>query len=250
MPSAAEPGEYLTGIVLQNAEATSGDASAPSGMELKQIVRQIVAVSIDVPGPRTPALGVGAMTHRTVADRSTVAVEVHNLGNVRLKPTGEFVLWDSTGKEVTRFPITMDTVYAHTDTYVEIPFSERLNPGDYAAELRLTDASGLAATSSNLLLNIPEAEADTTPQVIGAPPSLAQTNQTPLPPARVDEPSTRGASAGSAEPGAHRATCANQSLADCARRVRRGHGRDAHRGRRGVHALSPPAQRCGPPWRQ
>jgi hypothetical protein len=139
-----------------------------------------VAVSIDVPGPRTPALELGPVTQRIVAERSSVAIGVHNVGNVRLKPSGEFVLWDSAGAELTRFPVTMDTVYAHTDTTAEIPFTQRLNPGEYTAELDLTDPSGLSATSSKLPLTIPEVVSDTSPQSVGAPAPVAQTNQTPV----------------------------------------------------------------------
>jgi hypothetical protein len=191
VPANTQPGEYLTSIVLQNADATDSNTSGQGGMTLKQIVRTVVAVSIEVPGPRTPALGLGAITHRTVADRSTLAVAVHNLGNVRLTPTGEFVLWDSAGSVVTRFPIVMDTVYAHTDTFAEVPLSERLKPGDYTAELHLTDASGLSATSSNMLLTIPDAVSDTIPQPIGArPPSVATANQTPAVPGVATKPTS------------------------------------------------------------
>jgi hypothetical protein len=181
VPAATPPGEYLTGIVLQNAEATSND-TGQGGMVLKQIMRQVVAVSIDVPGTRTPALALGPVSHSIVANRSMIAVAVHNLGNVRLTPTGDFVLWDKTGLEVTRFAIAMDTVYAHTDTTAEVPFSTKLNPGAYTAELKLEDASGLSVTSRILPLIIPEPVVDATPLGVGEVPPLAQANQIPLAP--------------------------------------------------------------------
>ena len=155
VPPDTLPGEYLTSIVLQNAIATSDDA-AGQAVAFKQIVRQVVAVSIDVPGARTPALELGPLTHSVVAGRSSVAVGVHNLGNVRLKPTGEFQLWDSAGQQVTRFAMTMDTVYAHTDTTAEIPFSALLNPGDYTATVSMTDPSGLSVTAAKLPLTVAE----------------------------------------------------------------------------------------------
>lgn len=189
VPDGTAPGEYVTSIVLQNVEPTSGDASGQGGVMLKQIIRQVVAVSIDVPGPRTPALELGPISHQDVARRSMFLVAVQNLGNVRLAPVGEFWLWDSTGAEVTRFPIVMDTVYAHTDTHAEIPFAERLKPGAYTAELRLSDASGVAATSGRLLLTVPDAVAPTPPSSApDAVPSRAQTVQPPVAPVVEADP--------------------------------------------------------------
>jgi len=181
VPADAQPGEYLTSLVVQNAEATAADpVGAEGGVNFKQVVRQAIAVSIDLPGPRLPALQIGAISVRTVADRSSIAVAVDNTGNVKLKPSGEFVLWDAAGTEITRFPVVMDSVYAHTDTYAEVPFAERLLAGEYIADLSLTDASGVSATSNRMALRVPDAEADTVPQPIGGAPPLAQANQTPL----------------------------------------------------------------------
>ena len=118
------------------------------------------------------------MTPSVVAGRSTISVVVRNDGNVRLKPTGDFVLWDSTGTQVTSFPITMDTFYAHTDTTVEVPFSQLLNPGTYTATLDLHDATGATATSGKLPLVVAVAAAPVAPPSAAAP-SLAQANQAP-----------------------------------------------------------------------
>jgi hypothetical protein len=184
VPADTLPGEYLTSIVLQNAVATASDSNATSGVMMQQILRQVAAVSIDVPGARAPALEVGGVTHRLVADRSMVDIEVHNLGNVRLKPTGEFVLWDSADAQVTSFAIAMDTVFAHTNTLAEIPFSQRLNPGNYTAELTLSDATGVTVSSGKLPLTIPELIVEAAPEPADdVGPLLAPTNQTPVAPA-------------------------------------------------------------------
>ncbi|MCA1647094.1 MAG: hypothetical protein LC797_17070 [Chloroflexi bacterium] len=178
VPTSAQPGEYLTSLVVQNAEPTPADNGADGGsVAFRQVLRQVIAVSIDVPGPRAPALKIGAITVRTVADRSSIAVAIHNTGNIKLRPTGEFVLWDDAGAEITRFPIVMDPVFAHTETYVEIPFAQLLNPGDYSTQLYLADASGVSATSK-LPLDIPQPVIDAAPQPIGTAPQLAQANQT------------------------------------------------------------------------
>ena len=82
--------------------------------------------------------------------------------------------------EVTRYAISMDTVYAHTDTTAEVTLSKVLNPGDYTAELKLLDPSGLSATSNRLPLSVAESAPVAPPQSIDVVPSQAQTNQSPL----------------------------------------------------------------------
>ena len=163
----------MSSVVLQNADPFASDAGGQDGMLVKQIIRQVVAVSIDVPGTRTPALAVGAITHSIVADHSIVSVAVDNTGNVRLAPAGELVLWDSAGSEVTRFPIVMDTVYAHTDTLAQIPFTQPLNAGVYTAEVNLADASGVSATSGKVPLTVAAAA----PIAVAPGPASAQANQ-------------------------------------------------------------------------
>jgi hypothetical protein len=189
VPSDARPGEYLTSVVLQNADPTSGDAvGANGGVVFNQIMRQVIAVAIDVPGPRSPAFEVGAISARTVAGRSSIAVEIRNTGNQLLKPTGELVVWDGAGNQLTEFPISMDSLYANTSTYVEVPFAERFQAGDYTAELTMADASGVSATSHRVSIAIPDVAVDTVPQPIGVGPALAATHQAPLPPATPSEP--------------------------------------------------------------
>lgn len=180
VPVGTPPGEYQTSLVLQNATPVSTSNAPQTGMMLQQIIRQVVVVSVDVPGPRTPSLELGPTTHSLVVQHSRLTVGVANLGNVRLKPTGEFVLWDSAGSEVTRYPVAMDTVYAHTDTVAAIPFAQRLNPGDYTAKLTLTDTTGFSVTSSIMPFTIPDAVLDTPPPSTDLASSQAEANQTPV----------------------------------------------------------------------
>lgn len=70
VPAAAEPGEYITSLVLENDEPIRGSGD----VAIDQVVRQATAVVITVPGPRTPALVIGAASHKVVAEKSVVAV--------------------------------------------------------------------------------------------------------------------------------------------------------------------------------
>lgn len=178
VPADASPGEYITSLVIQNADIA--DAQSTGNVGMRQVTRQAIAVAITVPGPRAPGLEIGDATYRTVAGNSAIAVALKNTGNVRLKPTGEFILRDASGVEVTRYPVTMDSFYAGTDTFVEVPFAGRLNPGEYTATLVLADSEQhveVASRSSGLTVLKVEEEGEVPP--IGTVPQPAAIKQAP-----------------------------------------------------------------------
>jgi hypothetical protein len=142
VPDAAAPGEYITSIVLEDDAPIQGEGS----LVLDQVVRQALAVVVTVPGPRAPELSIGAATQREVAGMSVVSVAVANPGNVRLKPAVEFGLFDATGARVSQATFQMDTFYAWTATFIEVPLAARLLPGAYTVRLSLhDDATGARA---------------------------------------------------------------------------------------------------------
>jgi hypothetical protein len=203
VPADATPGEHLTSLVIQNAEPVTGDGTTSElTFAFQQVIRQVIAVSVTVPGPLIPGLEVGAATHRTVAGKSSISVALKNSGNVRLKPAGEFVLRDAAGQEVSRYAVSMDSFYAGTETFIEVPFAQRLNAGDYTVSLSLADAtgSGVAVSSAALMITVPaaEAEAGTSPPPIGtvAVPQPAAVAQAP-----ATGPATRVPGAGLTWPG-------------------------------------------------
>ena len=107
---------------------------------LNQIVRQAVAVVVTVPGRRSPGLAIGTATHKVAAGRSIVQIAVENTGNIRLKPIVGFTLVDPAGTQISQATVQMDTFYAHTDAFVEVPLATLLAPGTYAVGLTLDDA--------------------------------------------------------------------------------------------------------------
>ena len=179
VPADARPGEYITSLLIQNADPVAGTTQEGSGsIAFQQVVRQAISIAVTVPGPRTPALLFGGATHRTIADTSSVAVAVQNTGNVRLTPSGEFVLSDATGTEVSRFPVSMDSFYAGTATFVEVPFGQRLNPGEYTASLALADeAEHLSVASVALPFSVPNADPDARPVAVGVGSRAASVDQ-------------------------------------------------------------------------
>lgn len=148
VPAGVKPGEYLTSMALQNGEPVAV-GNQDGAVSFNQVIRQVIAISIDIPGPRAPGLEIGAVTHKEVAGKSVVVFGVTNPGNVRLTPSGEFVLTTLDGTEVSRTPVSMNSVYAQTETSLEVPLAERLNPGDYFASLTLSDRDYAVTASSD-----------------------------------------------------------------------------------------------------
>lgn len=136
VPSDATPGEHITSLIVQNDQPVS----TGTGVVIRQVVRQAVAIAITVPGPLVSGLRVGAARHSEVAGRSVLAVELENTGNMRLRPTADVTLTDSTGKVVSTARIPMDSVYAGTTTLLELPLATRLLEGEYRIALALADA--------------------------------------------------------------------------------------------------------------
>jgi hypothetical protein len=153
VPVDATPGEYITSIVLENDQPILGDGA----VGLNQIIRQAVAVVVTVPGRRSPELVIGAAAHKVVAGMSIVQVAVRNTGNVRLKPIVGFTLVDSGGTQISHASVPMDTFYAHTDTFVEVPLAAILPPGTYEVGLTVDDADQGVLTSSAAIALVVEA---------------------------------------------------------------------------------------------
>jgi len=189
VPLDTSPGEYMASIVLQSDKGTP--ASGVGGLSLSQVVRHAITVSVTVPGAQRPALTIGTVTHSIVGDKSVIHVSLHNTGNVRLQPTGNLVLTDAAGKEVSRFPVSMGTIYAGTTTSFEVPFAGMLNLGDYTIALDLSDAkSGPLAQAPALPLQIvaPATPAMPTDFAATAGPQVARINQAPSSPQVVPSP--------------------------------------------------------------
>lgn len=157
VPPDARPGEHIASLIIENEDELKGSGA----VALNQVVRQAVAVLVTVPGPVVPALEIGAARHTVSASKSVVGVAVSNPGNVRLHPKGELVLSDAIGHEVARTPVSMDSFYAATDTFVEVPLAELLQPGRYTVRLRLEDTEhGVEASADSLAFDVVAPPAD------------------------------------------------------------------------------------------
>ena len=153
VPRDAKPGEHITGLVIENDSPVRGSGS----VAVDQVVRQAIAVVVTVPGPPRPALEIKEAKHALAAGASVVAVEVANTGNVRLRPTGEVVVTDSGGREISRTKVNMESFYAGTTTSVEASQQRLLEPGRYSVRVTL-DYQGGRAEAGALALTVPVVE--------------------------------------------------------------------------------------------
>lgn len=157
VPAGTKAGQYIAALVIENAEPVRG--SGPVALNL--VNRNAIAVAIDVPGPRDPALAIGGVAHKSVLGSSLLIFDVSNPGNTHLRPTGAFRLLDSGGSQVRAGAVAMDAVYAGTRTRLEAPLLDPLPPGDYCAELTLTDlVTGASATTECIALTTAPAMPD------------------------------------------------------------------------------------------
>lgn len=147
VPANTPPGQYVTALVIENAEPVRGSGT----IAVDQVNRSAIAVAIEVPGERTPALAIGNVRQQEVAGLSVISFEVHNSGNVHLRPAGDFTLRNGEGDEIAASAVAMDTVYAGTSTLLEAPGIELLGPGEYCAELALTDEETGATDETDCL---------------------------------------------------------------------------------------------------
>lgn len=164
VPADTKPGQYITSIVLENDAPIEGTGS----VALDQIVRQALPVAIRVPGSLEPEFEFSAASHRFVADHSVVGVGIANTGNAHLAPIGELTIRDDAGEVVGETSVTMNTLFAGTETQVETALNSALTPGDYTLSASMTDPNtDVTATATDLPFTIdgePAEEAPATPQ--------------------------------------------------------------------------------------
>lgn len=161
VPEDAEPGDYITAVVIQNTDPIGvGDDDE----RFDQTVRQGIAVAIDVPGDREPAMEFGEVRHSVSGGSSVIEVELDNTGNTNLRPAGNFVLQDAAGDELASTPIGLDTIYAGTGTVIEVTLTDELPPGDYFIDVAVEDEeTGASASAEDLSFNVAAPEATPEP---------------------------------------------------------------------------------------
>jgi hypothetical protein len=157
VPADARPGDYVTGLVVQSEAAIGGSGE----VAFNQVVRQVVAVAINVPGPAEPGLTLPSASLRTTpAGLVWLDFRVDNTGRRNLKLAGDYVIRDAAGVELVRHAVTMSTVFAGDPTTLAVALALTLSPGRYGATLCLADpAFDLRVCSGELSLAVASAVA-------------------------------------------------------------------------------------------
>ncbi|WP_104198564.1 hypothetical protein [Cryobacterium sp. Y29] len=177
VPAGTAPGEYVSSIVLQNDVPIAGSGD----VALDRVIRQVVAISIRVPGLLAPSFTVEDVSHRLLGGNSSVAVGISNTGNQHLYPEGLMVLRDDANREISQAAITMGSLYAHSESgRVAAIFDGELDPGDYTVSMTLTDPeTGASASIDGARFTVAEAAASATSRIAQLPQILRAPTESP-----------------------------------------------------------------------
>ncbi|MGB3329577.1 MAG: DUF916 domain-containing protein, partial [Thermomicrobiales bacterium] len=171
VPAGTPPGEYITGIALETADASPVPGTAP----LLVKYRLMAAVLITVPGPVSAGFTLGDTTITTDGQVTTVSGAIVNTGNVRVRPEGTLTVTDASGATVVTAPIAMSSVYAGDSTTWQVIVPSPLPEGDYAVSVALKDpGSGKTAA-------IDKASVAVAKPAAAAPVTISSAAFTPMP---------------------------------------------------------------------
>lgn len=143
VPTDTQPGEYITSIIIENEDPVSSG----EGVAFNQFLRSAVAIVVVVPGATESALELGDARHSFLDGRSVVGVAINNVGDLLLRPAGSFSITTEAGDEVDARQIAMDSVYAHSSTWLEVVLDRALAPGRYFANVDVIDPDRGGAAS-------------------------------------------------------------------------------------------------------
>ena len=143
VPEGTAPGQYITGIAIETADAAPMEGEAPFLVKY----RLVSPVLITVPGDVTAGFELGNIS--VVVDDQTTTIDgpIENTGNIRVRPEGTLTLTDANGAQVVDAQITMSSVYAGDQTTFQILLPSPLAEGIYTASVDLKDPDTGAVAS-------------------------------------------------------------------------------------------------------
>lgn len=132
--------------------------------------------SVDVRAQRaqTP-LDIAGMSHTVVDDSSVIVIAVGNTGPTSLSASGEFVLVDAQGSEISALQVSTGEIGAGQSSVVTVRLDTVLPPGRYTATLSLVDEEADARAISGLreiVVGVVEPEPTPVPFPTSAPPAI------------------------------------------------------------------------------
>jgi hypothetical protein len=149
VPSGAAAGQFVGGIVAETVAQISGPKSKEkANVQIKVRNLSIVAVQVNVPGPKISKFTISKATIGGSKGFQQVLVDITNDGNDLAKPSGAVTISNSSGLPIQTLKFQMDTFLPHTSIQYPIVLTKGLPPGNYTANVSLsyTNAAGVKQT--------------------------------------------------------------------------------------------------------
>jgi hypothetical protein len=149
VPSSAEPGQFVGGIVAETVAQVAGPKSKEkANVQIKVRNLSIVAVQVNVPGPKVSKFTISKATIGGSKGFQQVIVHISNDGNVLAKPSGAVTIRNTSGLPIQTIKFRMDTFLPHTSIDYPIVLTKGLPPGNYTASVALSypNAAGVTQT--------------------------------------------------------------------------------------------------------
>ena len=148
VPRGAKPGQWVAGIVAETSQRVAEQKPGQKArVQIKIRDLTIVAVQVNVPGPKRIGFTIGNVTTGGSGGFQKVFVHLLSTGNVLTKPRGTITIYDKSGAVVEKLPFTLDTFLPQTAIDYPVLLKKALRPGDYSALVRLTVPGGPAVTA-------------------------------------------------------------------------------------------------------
>ncbi|HEY1738663.1 MAG TPA: hypothetical protein VGI86_08130, partial [Acidimicrobiia bacterium] len=146
VPTAALPGQYLAAVSI-SVPASSTTSATPhngnqAGFAITLQTQRVIAVEVDVPGPRAPHLVVRSVKPVVQANILRLQFDVTNAGNAFAKGSGTLTVPDTN----TRLDFPVNTFVPHTSIKLPLAWTKDVVPGVHPVSLRLQDQTGRIVT--------------------------------------------------------------------------------------------------------
>jgi hypothetical protein len=140
IPAGAAAGEHVGGIVAETAQQSTGTHSkGKTNVQITVRNLAIVAVQVNVPGPKVAKLAIGAVTAGGRKGYQQVFVHLTNTGNVMAKPSVTLSVADNEGASVLNERYQLDTILPHTAIEYPVNVSKQaLGAGTYSTKVEIS----------------------------------------------------------------------------------------------------------------
>jgi hypothetical protein len=150
VPKGSPPGDHLAGLAFETARRPRSDAR----FSVVAVVREVVGVFVQVPGPAGPRLTVGKTALRALPglSRASAVVVIGNAGRKLCKPHLRVAL---SGPHGYRRAVSarLDTILPGDTIPYPLPWTSSLRPGRYSASSRAACPGTAANSRSSIRLD-------------------------------------------------------------------------------------------------